>query len=76
MLILLATLYEERENTIRRKFRVNTENAINERVSKYKPLTGKPPPGDKRPGIEPDINFHDLVGNDNDDRGYEALILV
>ena len=30
-----------------------------------KPLAGKPPPGDKTHGIEPDIRFYELEDGDN-----------
>ena len=38
------------------------------KVSKSKPLVGKPLPGNKRPGLDPAIHFHGVDGNDKYDR--------
>ena len=45
-------------------------------VSKYKPLTGKSPPGEKCPGLEPVICFHNLYDDDNYYLVDESAILV
>ena len=36
----------------------------------------KSPIGDKRPGIDPEICFHDVGDDDNSDRGDDASILI
>ena len=40
------------------------------RVSNYKPFIGKPLPGDKRPGFNPDICLYEVEDNDMSDSGY------
>ena len=37
---------------------------------------GKPTPGDKTFGIDPDICFYDIEDGDNTEKGEEAEILV
>ena len=39
-------------------------------------LNGKPPPGGKYPGIEPDIHFYEIEDGDNTEDEEESEILV
>ena len=47
------------------------ENTVNIRVSKPKPVTGKYFPGYKHPGLEKNIWFCEVEGNDKSGRGEE-----
>ena len=48
---------------------------ISVKASTAKPL-GKPPPGDKTCGIEPDIRFYEIEDGDETEKGEESEILV
>ena len=48
---------------------------ISVKASAAKPL-GKPPPGDKTPGLEPAIRFYELEDGDKTEEGEESEILV
>ena len=50
-------------------------NKISAKDSSVKPL-GKPPPGDKTFGLEPDILFYAIEYLDETEKGEEAEILV
>ena len=52
------------------------ENTMKTRVSKYNPLTQKPPPRDKRPGLDTGICFYNVNGDDKSDMVDVAAILV
>ena len=46
------------------------------RVSNSKPFIGKPSPGEKCPGIEPDFLFYEVEDKNKFDSGDEAVIHV
>ena len=54
----------------------NNGKTTNTRVSNPNTLDGNPFPGDKRPGLEPDILFYKLEDDDESDIGDESVIHI